>query len=53
MKALRHWPSYGTDRLPTFAEALAAPFAAFQSWFLRIECYRCGKVRLVNEDHAP
>ena len=29
------------------------PFAAFPSWFLRIECDRCGKVRMVNEVHAP
>jgi hypothetical protein len=24
----------------------------FPSWFLRIECDRCGKVQLVNEAHA-
>jgi len=28
-------------------------FAAFPSWFLRIECDRCGKVQMVNEVHAP
>jgi ribosomal protein S27E len=27
------------------------PFAAFPSWFLRITCDRCGKVRMVNEAH--
>jgi hypothetical protein len=27
-------------------------FAAFPSWFLRIECDRCGKVQMVNEAHA-
>jgi hypothetical protein len=31
----RHWRSYGTDPLPTPAEALAEPFNAFPSWFLR------------------
>jgi hypothetical protein len=39
----RHWRSYGTDLLPTPAEALGEPFSAFPSWFLRIECDRCGK----------
>jgi hypothetical protein len=38
----RHWRSYGTDPLPTPQEALAQPFAAFPSWFLRIECDRRG-----------
>ena len=28
------------------------PFAAFPSWFLRIECDRCGKVVMRNESHA-
>ncbi len=45
----RHWRSYVTEPLPTPAE----PFAAFPSWFLRIECDRCGKVQMVNESHAP
>jgi hypothetical protein len=48
----RHWRSYGTDPLPTSAEALAEPFAAFPSWFLRIECDRCGKVSMLNEAHT-
>jgi hypothetical protein len=48
----RHWRSYGTVSLPTPAEALAEPFAAFRSWFLRIECDRCGKVVMHNESHA-
>jgi hypothetical protein len=47
----RHWFSYGTDPLPTGAEALDEPFSAFPSWFLRIECDRCGKVQMVNEAH--
>ena len=48
----RHWRSYGTDPLPTAAEALAEPFRAFPSWFLRIECDRCGKVTMLNEAHT-
>ena len=39
----RHWRSYGTEPLPTPAEAMAEPFSAFPSWFLRVECDRCGK----------
>ena len=45
----RHWRSYGNDPLPSPAEALGEPFSAFPSWFLRIECDRCGKVQMVNE----
>jgi hypothetical protein len=52
MPPQRHWRSYGTDPLPTAAQALAEPFAAFPSWFLRIECDRCGKVVMHNEAHA-
>ena len=48
----RHWRTYGNDPLPTGAEALDEPFAAFPSWFLRIECDRCGKVQMVNEAHS-
>jgi hypothetical protein len=51
--ARRHWLSYGTDPLPTGLEALDEPFTAFPSWFLRIECDRCGKVRMVHESHVP
>jgi hypothetical protein len=29
------------------------PFGAFPSWFLRIECDRCGKVIMHNEVHMP
>ena len=47
----RHWRSYGDDPLPTGEQALHEPFSAFPSWFLRIECDRCGKVRMVNEVH--
>ena len=52
MTIRRHWFSYGTDPLPTGPEALDEPFAAFPSWFLRIECDRCGKVQMVNEAYA-
>jgi hypothetical protein len=31
---------------------MGEPFAAFPSWFLRIECDRCGKVTLLNEAHT-
>jgi hypothetical protein len=48
----RHWRSYGNDPLPTGAEALDEPFRAFPSWFLRIECDRCGKVSMLNEAHT-
>ena len=48
----RHWRSYGDDPLPSSVEALDEPFAAFPSWFLRIECDRCGKVSKLNEAHT-
>jgi hypothetical protein len=34
-------------------EALDLPFRAFPSWFLRIECERCGKIIMHNEVHMP
>jgi ribosomal protein S27E len=37
----RHWRGHGDE-----------PLQAFPSWFLRIECDRCGKVQMVNEAHA-
>ena len=40
------------DPLPTGAEALDEPFAAFPSWFLRITCERCGQERMFNEAHS-
>jgi hypothetical protein len=42
-----HWRSYGDHPLPSGAEALDEPLRAFPSWFLRIVCERCGKVRMV------
>jgi len=49
----RHWRSYGDDPLPTPAEALAAPLSAFPSWFLRMECERCGQDRYIHQVHMP
>ena len=46
----RHWRSYGNDPLPTGEEALAEPFSAFPSWFMRITCDRCGKDRMLSRD---
>jgi hypothetical protein len=48
----RYWRSYTDEPLPSPQEALAAPLRAFPSWFLRIECDRCGKVRMLNEAHV-
>jgi len=48
----RHWLSYGDDPLPTPTEALNEPFSAFPSWFLRVECDRCGKPTMINEAHC-
>jgi hypothetical protein len=48
----RHWRSYGTDPLPMAVETMNEPFRAFPSWFLRIACDRCGKVRMLNEAHT-
>jgi hypothetical protein len=49
----RHWRSYGTDPLPTPAEALDQPLRTFPSWFLKITCGRCGKDRFLSEERAP
>src|SRR5271165_2267676 len=46
----RHWRSYGTDPLPTSAEALDEPLRAFPSWFLSITCDRCGKAHMKRGD---
>ena len=48
---MRHWRTYGDYPLPSGIEARDEPFAAFPSWFLRIECDRCGKVQMINEAH--
>ena len=46
----RHvWRPYGDDTLPSPEEALAQPFRAFPSWFLKVTCKRCGRERVVNE----
>ena len=50
----RHrWRSYGDYPLPSPAEALAAPLSAFPSWFIRMECSRCGRDRVINQVHLP
>jgi hypothetical protein len=43
---LRHRP------LPSPAEALDEPLRAFPSWFLRIECDRCGAMQTISEKHG-
>ena len=48
----RHWRTYGDYPLPTGAEALDEPFNAFPSWFLRIECDRCGKAQMISQVHS-
>jgi hypothetical protein len=50
----RHGPGSAMRRRRrnTRGEALLEPFSAFPSWFMRIECDRCGKVQIVNESHA-
>jgi hypothetical protein len=48
----RYWPSYVDGPLPTPQEALGEQFRAFPSWFLRIECDRCGRVQVISEVHA-
>jgi hypothetical protein len=37
---------------PTPAEALDEPLSAFPSWFLRMECARCGAMRMISERHG-
>jgi hypothetical protein len=44
----RHWRSYGTEPLPTPAEALDQPLLAFSSWSLRVTCDRCGQIRTLE-----
>jgi hypothetical protein len=43
---------YGDDPLPTPEDALLMSLRAFPSWFLRIECDRCNKVRMLNQTHV-
>ena len=52
-----HWDEGGSAaplallRQPTPQEAMLEPMRAFPSWFLRIECERCGKTTMLNEAH--
>jgi hypothetical protein len=48
----RHWRSCGTEPLPTAQEVLDQPLHAFPSWFLRVECDRCGAMRMISERHG-
>jgi hypothetical protein len=52
MPPQRHWRPYGTDPLPSPAEAMAQPFSAFKYWFLKLTRDRCGKDRRLNEAHT-
>ena len=47
----RHWRIYGIAPLPSRAEALDERISAFQSWFMRIECDRCGEMQMINQVH--
>ena len=47
------WHTYGTEPLPSRAEALALPLRAFPGWFLCIQCERCGETRMVHEAQTP
>ena len=42
-KPERYWRAYGTDPLPTGAEAMDEPFAAFPSWLLSTAADRATK----------
>ena len=35
--------SWGEDPLPSRDVALASPLRAFKSWYLRMECGKCGR----------
>jgi hypothetical protein len=48
----RHWRSGGDAPLPSGAEVLDEPFAAFPSSFMRIPRGRCGKDWMLNEAHT-
>ena len=47
----RHWAILWQRAVADSPEAVDDPFAEFPSWFLRIECDRCGKVVMHNEVH--
>jgi hypothetical protein len=51
MPARAVWRSYGDHPLPTGEQALNEPLRAFPSWFLRVECERCGRERYAAETH--
>jgi hypothetical protein len=41
-----------TDQLPTADDAMDQPLRAFPNWFLRVECDRCGAMRMISERHG-
>lgn len=43
--------SWGDDPLPSRDVALASPLRAFKSWYLRMECGKCGRERWLAETH--
>ena len=43
--------SWGDDPLPSRDEALTSPLRAFRSWYLRMECIKCGRERWLAETH--
>ena len=43
--------SWGNDPLPSRDVALASPLRAFKSWYLRMECGKCGRERWLAETH--
>ena len=45
------WRTYD-DPLPAARDALQMRLRAFPSWFLRIECDRCGMVRMLHQTHV-
>jgi hypothetical protein len=47
----RHWRRYGNRPLPSGEEVLDEPLRAFPSWFLRMVCARCRKVRMICETY--
>ena len=48
----RNWRSDGTEPLPSGAEAMGEPFAAFPSWFMRVSCERCGQDEVHSAQRA-
>jgi hypothetical protein len=41
-----------TVQVPSAQKVLDQPLRAFPSWFLRVECERCGAMRTISERHG-